>query len=144
MTAPANPPKMIRTANTGVAVRGGVLGSLSLTSSATARMLRITTVTMFPIHDAQVWLRLIQFRKAAQATAAGAVTDRKPATTPINRANSRTRTCVTAIPPGTDEQPRQSALADANTAIAGPHGQNRQNLMSEARIAFAPIAASSS
>ena len=45
--------------------------------------------------DAQVPCRLIQPRKAAQATTAGAVSERNPATTPISKAISRTSTCVT-------------------------------------------------
>src|ERR1700736_4840575 len=91
MTAPANAPVMIRTANTGGAVRDGVLGSLSLTSSATAKRLRITTVTMLPTQDAHVCSKLNQLRYAAHDTTAGAVRERDPATTPINRAISRTR-----------------------------------------------------
>ena len=85
----------MRAANTGGAVRAGVLGSLSVTSSATARTVRITTVMTLAIQDAHVECRLIQPRKAAQATTAGAVSERNPATTPINKAISKTRQCVT-------------------------------------------------
>src|SRR3954449_4952311 len=120
MTAPANPPMISRTANTGGAVRGGVLGSLSLTSSATARMLKITTVTRFPTQEAQVFCKLNQVRKTAQATAAGAVRDRNPATTPINSANRRTSTCVTAIPPG--QTYSLATMTGMPAGVTGPSG----------------------
>ena len=54
------------------------------------------------IQDAQVPCRLIQPRKAAQATTAGAVSERKPATTPINKAISKTSVCVTKTLLGTN------------------------------------------
>src|ERR1700747_89368 len=104
MTAPANPPMMIRVAKIGGAVRAGVLGSLSLTSSPTARTLMTIAVMSLAIQDAQVACRLIQPRKAAQATTAGAVSERNPATTPISKAINRTSACVTETLLG-DEQP---------------------------------------
>src|ERR1700757_5153532 len=95
MTAPAKPPVTMRAANDGAAVRAGVLGSLSATSSPTARTVSTTTVIRLATQDAHVPCRLIQRRKAAQATTVGAVSERNPATTPINKAISTTTACVT-------------------------------------------------
>src|SRR5579875_3125237 len=95
MTAPANAPKAIRATNDGGAVRLGVLGSLSVTSSPTARTLKMATVMGCPTQAAHVPFRLIQCSIAAHATTAGAVSDRNPAMIPINRASSRTYTWVT-------------------------------------------------
>src|ERR1700757_3615960 len=95
MTAPEKPPMMIRAVNDGTAVRAGVLGSLSVITSPTARTVKAITAMMLAIQDAQVAFRLIHPRKAAHATTAGAVSERNPATTPINRASSRTSACVT-------------------------------------------------
>src|ERR1700743_258852 len=94
-TAPANPPMISRAAKIGGAVRGGVLGSLSLTNSPTASTVKTMTVMMLAIQDAHVPCRSIQPRYAAHATTAGAVKDRNPATTPISNASNKTRTCVT-------------------------------------------------
>src|SRR6516225_1768404 len=104
MTAPEKPPAINRAAKIGGAVRAGVLGSLSLTSSPTARTVRTITVIRLATQDAQVWSKSIQPRNAAQATTAGAVSERNPATTPINKAISRTSACVTETLLG-DEQP---------------------------------------
>ena len=74
-----------------------MVGILSLTSSATAITVSTATVIQCPIQDAQVPSRLIQCSIAAQATTAGAVKARRPATTPISRASNKTSACVMAV-----------------------------------------------
>ena len=76
-------PVTMRAPNPGGAFRLGVVGSLSATSSASARAVRIHGVRADPRKARPVDVRLSQPARAAQLTAAGAVMPRSPAMTPI-------------------------------------------------------------
>src|SRR3990170_3347020 len=70
--------------------RFGGVGSLSATSSATARLEKIATAAVDPMSaNGEPW-RSSQPRCVAQLPAAGAVSDRKPATKPMPAARMRT------------------------------------------------------
>ena len=49
--APLNPPSKIRAINPGGAVRLAVFGSLSVTSSTNANIVKITVAVVVPIHE---------------------------------------------------------------------------------------------
>jgi hypothetical protein len=87
--APLNPPIKILAINPGGAVRLGVFGSLSVTSSTNAKIVKITAAVAVPIHERGLGT-FSQPKCAAQAVTAGAVRDRSPAKNPIKNANSRT------------------------------------------------------
>ena len=93
-TAPENAPVTSRAPNCIGTRRLGVLGSWSVTNSPSARMVSTATVIGCATHSAHVPSRSIQPSAPAHATTAGAVSARKPATTPISRASSRTRKYV--------------------------------------------------
>src|SRR5271167_2356267 len=84
--APQRAPITMRVPNGTGVVRLGVAGSLSFTSSAIARSVMITTVTVDPRNARCESWRFIQPRCAAQQATAGAVIARKPAITPIAKA----------------------------------------------------------
>src|SRR5215216_3280043 len=88
--APARAPMTIRAINGPGVVRFGVMGSRSATYSATARMEKIATAAVDPMNARGEPLRSSHPRCAAQLTAAGAVSERKPATNPIPAARRRT------------------------------------------------------
>jgi hypothetical protein len=71
-------------------VRLGVRGSLSATSSATAKNERMTTTTVDPIKEKGEPWSSSQPSQAAQLTAAGAVRERNPATSPMPMARAKT------------------------------------------------------
>jgi hypothetical protein len=87
--APLNPPSKIRGINPGGAVRLGVFGSLSVTSSTNANSVKITAAGIVPIHHRGLGT-FSQRKCAAQAVTAVGVRDRKPVKNPIKNANSRT------------------------------------------------------
>ena len=92
--APLNPPRRIRAINPGGAVRLGVFGSLSVTSSTKANNVKRIAAVAVPIHESGLGT-FSQSRCAAHAVTAGAVSDRNPAKNPIKNAN--TSTCVAVI-----------------------------------------------
>src|SRR5690349_14227768 len=69
------------------AVRFGVFGSLSIMTSVMANTLRIITAGSEPMRDSRR-VRLSQPRCTAHATAAGGVSERNPAKSPIRNANN--------------------------------------------------------
>src|SRR5579863_2003740 len=95
--APHNAPKTMRAIRPTGAVRAGAFGSLSAISSTTAPTVKTATAASEPRKWTRVWPRSIQPRCAAQATTAGAVRERKPQTTPIKNARTRTRVGVMEI-----------------------------------------------
>lgn len=72
----------------GGAVRLGVLGSLSVTSSTKASTLKTATAGAVPIQES-VCGSLSQPRCAAHAVTAAGVRQRKPVSTPIRKGNTR-------------------------------------------------------
>jgi hypothetical protein len=87
--APVNPPSKIRAINPGGAVRLGVFGSLSVTSSTNAKIVKITAAVVVPIQERGLGT-FSQPKCAAQAFTAGGAKDRNPAKNPIKSASSRT------------------------------------------------------
>jgi hypothetical protein len=83
------PPNKIRAINPGGAVRLGVFGRLSVTSSTNAKTVKITAAVAVPIHERGVGT-FSQPKCAAQAVTAAGVRDRNPVNIPIKNANSRT------------------------------------------------------
>jgi len=79
-------------------VRFGVFGSLSDTSSPSARSDRIMIAPFDPAKDSHEPLRSSQPRCAAQLTSAGAVSDRNPAMTPMEK-HPRKRTALLRFMP---------------------------------------------
>jgi len=77
----------MRAISPGGAVRFGVFGSLSIKISVRANRLRIITPGSEPVRDSGR-TRLSQPRYTAHATAAGGVSERNPAKSPIRNANS--------------------------------------------------------
>ena len=75
--APLNPPSKIRGINPGGAVRLGVFGSLSVTSSTNANSVKITAAGIVPIHHRGLGT-FSQRKCAAQAVTAIGVRDRNP------------------------------------------------------------------
>lgn len=66
-------------------IRFDILGSLSATSSPSARSDRTMVAALDPAKDSHEPLRSSHPRRAAQLTSAGAVSDRNPAMTPIEK-----------------------------------------------------------
>ena len=87
--APLNAPNKIRAINPGGAVRLGVFGSLSVTSSTDANSVKITAAVVVPIHERGLGT-FSQPECVAQAVAAVGVKDRNPVKNPIKNASSRT------------------------------------------------------
>jgi hypothetical protein len=71
-------------------VRLGVLGSTSATYSASANIENIATAAVDPMNASGEPWTFSHPRWAAQLTAAGAVSERKPATKPIPAASAST------------------------------------------------------
>src|SRR6266404_3621223 len=71
------------------AVRFGVLGNLSATNSPIARSENIAAANVDPIKARGEVCRFNHPRWAAQLTTAGAISERKPETTPIPTANAK-------------------------------------------------------
>src|SRR5207245_10535635 len=88
-----NPPVIIRNTRGPRLVRFGVFGSLSATSSASARDDRIMIAALEPRKDNHEPLRSSHPRCAAQLTNAGAVSERNPAMIPIEK-HPRYRTAL--------------------------------------------------
>ncbi len=93
-TAPANAPMMSRVVNCGGVLRLGVLGSWSVISSTTRKIVRTVTVIGWAIQCDHLSPTSIHPRNAPHATTAGAVSARRPAMTPIAKASRITMTCV--------------------------------------------------
>jgi hypothetical protein len=91
--APVNPPIRIRAMRPGGAVRLGVAGSLSTTSSTAAARVRISTEGTDPIKESGRSI-LSHPRRAAHAVAAGAVSERSPPNNPVRKADKS----VTLVP----------------------------------------------
>src|SRR5438105_3442655 len=87
--APHNAPITIRPMNGTGAFRLGVFGSLSLINSPIASTLNTYGVAAKPREASQVFSRCSQPSRAAQLTAAGAVMERSPATTPMKNAKTK-------------------------------------------------------
>ena len=87
--APLNPPNKIRAINPGGAVRLGVVGSLSVTSSTSANSVKIMAAVVVLIHERGLGT-LSQPKCAAQAVTAVGVRHRNPVKNPIKNANKRT------------------------------------------------------
>src|SRR6185369_17400255 len=85
--APVKPPVTMRAMSPGGAVRLGVFGSLSKMISVIANRLRIITAGSEPM-SAHGRASLNQPKCTAHATAAGGVSDRNPAKSPIRNANN--------------------------------------------------------
>ena len=85
--APVNPPVTIRAIRPPGAVRLGVLGSLSTTSSRTANTVKMATDGTEPIR-ARGRSILSRPRWTAHAVTAGAVIERSPANSPIRKGSS--------------------------------------------------------
>src|SRR6266480_3706842 len=88
--APQRPPMRMRASKGTREVRLGVLGILSAINSPIANSERIATATVDPINARDELCRFNQPRWAAQLTAAGAVSERNPATSPIPPAKAQT------------------------------------------------------
>src|SRR5437762_8394554 len=86
--APDRAPDRMRAPNPPGALRLGAEGSWSMTSSTNASTVNIPTAQTEPMKASGVPASRSQPRWAAQLTAAGAVKVRRPAMTPIRRANS--------------------------------------------------------
>ena len=86
--------------NCGATFRLGVLGNWSVTSSTIRKMVSTVTVIGWAIHSDHLSVTSIQPSIAPQATAAGGVIARRPATTPISKANRSTETSVIGPPTG--------------------------------------------
>ena len=84
MHAPVNPPVTMRAIRPGGAVRLGVLGNLSATSSTIASTVKIATAEKEPM-PASGPSSLSQPKYTAHAVAAGAVSDRSPPKNPIRK-----------------------------------------------------------
>src|SRR5262252_4392659 len=93
-----NPPVIARNRRGPKLVRFGVFGSLSDTSSPSARSDRIMIAPCDPAKDSHEPLRSSQPRCAAQLTSAGAVSDRNPAMTPMEK-HPRKRTALLTFMP---------------------------------------------
>ena len=87
--APLSAPVTIRAESPTAAVRAGVLGSWSATNSTSANTLKMTTAQIEPMNANGESCRWSQPECAAHAPTAGAVSERRPATTPIPRASKR-------------------------------------------------------
>src|SRR5580704_6807352 len=103
MHAAHNPPITRRASRPGGAVRLGVLGSLSATSSPRASKVYRPTAHVEPIH-ASGECSLSQPRRAAHAVMAGGVRDRKPVKNPMRKASSRIM----------ERAPREQSASGAN------------------------------
>src|SRR6476620_642976 len=89
IAAPDRAPETIRAPNGPGALRLGVVGNWSVTSSASASSVRIHGVNAYPRNARLVEATLIQPVLAAQLTAAGAVIVRSPAMRPIRGENRK-------------------------------------------------------
>jgi hypothetical protein len=87
--APLNAPNKIRAINPGGAVRLGVFGSLSVTSSTSANSVKITAGVVAPIHERGLGT-FSQPECVAHAVTAVGVRHRNPVKNPIKNATSRT------------------------------------------------------
>src|SRR5579864_5325555 len=92
------PPLTARNTRGTGSVRFGVFGSLSATSSASARDDRIMIAALEPRKDSHEPLRSSHPRWAAQLTSAGAVSERNPAMTPREK-HPRNRTALLTFMP---------------------------------------------
>src|SRR5262245_12905785 len=86
--APVSKPITMRALRPTAAVLAGPLGSCSDTHSTSAASVKLTTAHFQPMNATGAPASLSQPKCAAQATTAGAVSDRRPATTPIPNANA--------------------------------------------------------
>src|SRR6266478_3352198 len=93
-----NPPVIIRNTRGPRSVRFGVFGSLSATSSPSARSDRIMVAALEPRKDSHELLRSSHPRWAAQLTSAGAVSERNPAKIPMAK-HPRYRTDLSTFMP---------------------------------------------
>src|SRR5579864_5082041 len=93
-----NPPVIARNTRGPRSVRFGVFGSLSATSSQSARNDRIMIAARKPKKDSQEPLRSSHPRCAAQLTTAGAVSERNPAMIPMEK-HPRYRTALLTFMP---------------------------------------------
>src|SRR5205085_1335896 len=89
--APDRPPVTMRASKGARAVRLGTLGNLSAINSPIASTERITRTGFDSMNPRDVPSKCNQPRRAAKATAAGAVNERKPATTPTPPARAKTK-----------------------------------------------------
>src|ERR1700756_2807613 len=97
--APQRPPVTMRAQSPTGAVRAGVLGSWSATNSTSAKTVKIPRLHFDPMNaKGELW-RLIQPRWEAQATTAGAVSERSPATIPMPKASNRANVEVIELLP---------------------------------------------
>src|ERR1051325_2654581 len=99
----------MRPISPGGAVRFGVFGSLSKKISVMANTLRIITAGSEPTRDSGR-ASLSQPRCTAHATAAGGVSDRNPAKSPIRNANNSV-ICLDYIDPKSNDRKEDARVS---------------------------------
>src|SRR4029077_15061794 len=119
-----NPPVITRNARGTGLVRFGVFGSLSATSSASARADRIMVAALEPKEDSHEPLRSSHPRCAAQLTSAGAVSERNPAMTPREK-QPRYRTALLTFMPAYSSRTRALVKPSRLILFVGAFGPAR-------------------